>query len=280
MAGFVQFLRDAHGVGGRKSKARAGGLLERRGGKRRARRALRFGLRHVAYHESVFFYSVYNPLRLVFLFRFLGAGQHQGRTLMRFGVGGDDIKGFRHKRAYLALALHKYPQCRRLHASGAKAVAHLLPNEARQVVANQAVQHAPRLLRIPQVLVYEARVRQSLGNSLLGDFIKNNAFGLLEPQLLADVPGDSLAFAVGVGRQYHLVGDLRQLPELVYHFLFARHDLVVGDKSALDIDCFFIALRQVAHVAHRCAHDKVARLVDFFQILFDCLRFRGRLDDY
>src|SRR3989338_1700788 len=63
------------------------------------------------------------------------------------------------------------------------------------------------------------------------------------------------------------------------NFLLAGHDLVVGDKAALDIDGFFVALGQVAHVSHRCAHDKVSFGVYLLEILLYSLRLCGRLND-
>ena len=53
--------------------------------------------------------------------------------------------------ADLALALDDQPQRDRLHASRGKPAPHLVPQQRRDLVAHQPVQHAPRLLRIHQV---------------------------------------------------------------------------------------------------------------------------------
>ena len=43
-----------------------------------------------------------------------------------------------------------------------------------------------------------------------GDFMKDYALGALQSGRFLDVPGDSLALAVGVGRQKHFIGLLGQ----------------------------------------------------------------------
>src|SRR5262249_59020760 len=57
------------------------------------------------------------------------------------------------ERLDLALALHDQTQSHGLHASGRKSAPDFVPQERRNLVADNAVQHAPRLLRIHQVAV-------------------------------------------------------------------------------------------------------------------------------
>src|SRR3989338_6209181 len=148
--------------------------------------------------------------------RLITAGQQEVGLFRRLCCGSYYIKSLRHKRADLALALHQNAQRRRLHTSGTQAVAHLLPNKAREVVAYQAVEHAPRLLRVAQIFVNMARIFERFCDGFFCYFRKRNSFGTCclwfvtsQTKGLGYVPGDSLALAVGVGRQYYLVGLLR-----------------------------------------------------------------------
>ena len=60
-------------------------------------------------------------------------------------------------------------------------------------------------------------------------------FGLTG-ELLGDVPGDGLAFAIGVGRQQHALGPLGRALDLGEHLLLAVDDLVLGLEVVLDVD--------------------------------------------
>jgi hypothetical protein len=64
--------------------------------------------------------------------------------------------------------------------------------------------------------------------------------GFFSFELFLYMPGDSLALAVGVGCEDHLVGFFGERGELGNNFCFAGHHLVVGDKARRDIDRFFI----------------------------------------
>ncbi len=55
------------------------------------------------------------------------------------------------ERLDLAFAFYDEPHGYALHAAGGKAIAHLPPEEGRESVTYEAVQHAPRLLGIHQV---------------------------------------------------------------------------------------------------------------------------------
>ena len=55
------------------------------------------------------------------------------------------------KRADLALALDDQPQRDGLHAAGGKSAPHLVPKQRRNLVSDQPVEHAARLLRLDQV---------------------------------------------------------------------------------------------------------------------------------
>jgi hypothetical protein len=55
------------------------------------------------------------------------------------------------ERLDFAFAFHDQPQSDRLHASGGKAAANFIPQQRRNLIADQAVEHAPGLLRVDQI---------------------------------------------------------------------------------------------------------------------------------
>src|SRR5207245_6075134 len=90
--------------------------------------------------------------------------------------------------------------------------------------------------------------------------------------LVLDVPGDGLAFAIGVGGEQHAIGVLRRRLQLGDHLLLALDDLVDRLEAVLDVHAH-LGLRQVHDVAHRGLH-RVAGP----QVFLDRLRLRGGLD--
>src|SRR5207247_9555441 len=105
--------------------------------------------------------------------------------------------------ADLALALADDADGDRLHAPRREHAAHLVPEERRELVAHESVEDAPSLLRVEAVLVELAGSLERREHRLLRDLVEEHAMDVLPPRaaLLRDVPGDSTALAVGVGRQ-------------------------------------------------------------------------------
>ena len=107
----------------------------------------------------------------------------------------------------LTLAIADQLQRDRLHASGAQAAADLVPEERADLVADQAVEHATRLLRVDHLLVDLRRMFERAEHALLGDLVEHQAADLLPiaaAELLGEMPADRLAFAVRVGRDENL----------------------------------------------------------------------------
>src|SRR5690606_27997861 len=90
----------------------------------------------------------------------------------------------------------------------------LVPEEARERVAADAVEHAPRALGLVEVRVEVPRVGDALEHALLGDLVEEDALDLgLGVRLLDDVAEmerDGLALAVGVGREQDALRLLRR----------------------------------------------------------------------
>jgi len=180
----------------------------------------------------------------------------------------------RDERLDLALAVDDEAQGHALHASGAEAECELAPDQGRDVVTDDAVEHPPAPLCVVEVLVERARVGDAVLHPLLGDLVELDPLGRLlgRLELLVDVPGDGFALPVGVGREKDFVDVLRRLLEIVKNLFLARDDLVRLLKALFDIDPEL--LREVFDVALR-RDDLEPRP----QVLLDRLSLRGRFDD-
>ena len=88
----------------------------------------------------------------------LGEAGQERRRLRALEPRVDRPVLLRHEGPDLALALDDEAHGDRLHAAGREAAPHLLPEQRRQPVADQPVEHAARLLRVEEVLVEVARV--------------------------------------------------------------------------------------------------------------------------
>ena len=75
----------------------------------------------------------------------------------------------------LALAFNHKAHCHGLHTSSGEIPLHLTPQDWLQPKSNQAVEHAPCLLRIHKICVDTARVLDSAKNCRLGDFVEYDA---------------------------------------------------------------------------------------------------------
>ena len=132
---------------------------------------------------------------------------------------------------------------------GAQAERELGPDQRRDVVADDAVEHAARALRVVKVLVEVARVVEPVLDALLGDLVELDALHLelRALELLGDVPGDRLALAIGVGGEQERVGLLGLGLELGQDLLLALDDLVGLLEALLDVDAHLLG--QVFDVA-------------------------------
>ena len=179
----------------------------------------------------------------------------------------------------LVLALADHAQRRALHASGGQAAAHLLPQQRREIEADQVIERAARLLRIHQVQRQVARLGDGALHLALGDLVEHHALDFLALEVaaffeqLAQVPGDGFAFAVRVGRQVEVLGFLERARDGVDVFFVALDRLVVHGEVLVGIDRAFFR-HQVAHVAIGSEHLEILA-----EVLLDGFRFGGRLDD-
>ena len=168
----------------------------------------------------------------------------------------------------LLLALDDQPHGDRLHAPRRQPAPHLGPEHRADLVADQAVQHAARLLRLELLHVELHRLADRLVDRLLGDLVEEDALDVRvrRAHLLGDVPGDRLPFAIGVGRQQHALRVPRGLHDLRQHLLLAVDDHVLGLEAVLDVDPHLL-LGEILHVADRRLH-RCSPAPRYFLIVF------------
>ena len=176
------------------------------------------------------------------------------------------------RRLDLLLPLADQADGHRLDAPRRQAAADLLPEKRADLVADQAVEHAPRLLGVDALLV-DAPGRLECGlDRLLGDLVEEHPVDAVrrDLELLGDVPADRLAFTVGVGgdveRLRRLAGLLQVLQRLR---LRADGDVLRTKLPLLEVDAE-LALREILQVTERGLHH-----VSPVEVLLDGLHLRG-----
>ena len=157
-----------------------------------------------------------------------------------------------------------------------QAAADLLPQQRRQLVAHDAVQHAAGLLGVHQILIDVAGVTDAVRHHLFGDLIERDPPRLLirQVQKMLQMPADGFAFAVRVGGEVDGLAPLCRRLELLDDILFALDGPVIGGEIPVHVHAQR-ALGQVPQVAHTGLH-----LIIGAQILADGLGFGGGLHDH
>ena len=191
------------------------------------------------------------------------------------------------EREPLALAVDDESGCSRLHAARTETRPDLAPQHGADLVAVEAVEDAPRLLRVDKRRIELARVVDSALDGLRRDLVKDHALdghGRLEH--LEQVPRDGFALAVFISREPQLVGALECPLEVGDRLLLRVGDDVVGLEAVVDVDREFaerallqlgrkvLGLDEVANVPDRGLH-----LIVVAEVFADRLRLGGRLDD-
>src|SRR5213592_2943478 len=282
----VEALRDPHGARGLEAELARGLLLEARGdeGRRRVAAALlpldlgdRPGRTVETAQRLLHPRPVLEAEALVveLLDRHLGQPRREGWRLGRLEPRLDSPVLLGREGADLALPLADDADRDRLHAPRREPAAHLVPEEGRELVADQAVEDAARLLRVEAVLVELAGVPERLEDRLLRDLVEEHAVDVppAPAELLHDVPGDGLTLAVGVGGEVDVLLVLGGLLDLLEHLRLALDDVVLGREVALDV-VPELRLGQVHHVADGRLHLVVAP-----EVLAERPGLGRRLDD-
>ena len=312
----VQALGDAHGAPGREAQLPARFLLERRGGERRLRslgERFRFDRCHLVLHIA-------QPVD-----QRLGVGLLEvDDGIAPAGVGGDlpgggvevaaaghlapvelDERG-RESVGGLesalevpvlggpeghagALALDDEARGDALDPARRQPGHHLLPEDRRHLVADEAVEHPAALLRVDQLHVELAPVLDRFLDGRARDLVEDHApHRDVRPEHLEHVPRDRLALAVLVGREIELAGVLERVLEVLDDVLLLLGDHVDRLEVVLDVDPqaagvrALVLLRDFTRVAGQVADVPDARLhhVVRAEVARDGAGLRRRLDDH
>ena len=189
----------------------------------------------------------------------------------------------------LALALHDQACRHGLDAAGGEPARDLAPEDGRDLVAVQAVEDPPGLLRVDQAHVDLPRLLERALDRRAGDLVEDHPPDRhLRLQHLDQVPGDGLALAILVRREQELLRVGQPLAQLADLALLVGVDDVQRLEVVLDVDAetrpglllelvrnLLRAGRQVANVADGgIDHEVVA------EVRGDRPRLRRGLDDH
>lgn len=169
--------------------------------------------------------------------------------------------------AYLSLAFDYEAKCDGLDAPGAEAAVELFPEKRAELVADDAVEYSAGLLGVDLVEVDVAGGFESVLDGGGGNFVEGNAAYLFLGQLegLGKVPGDGLAFPVGVWGEVYGLSALAYLSELLEDGALPSDDGVAGLEACVDVDAEFLC-GKVAHVP-ATGFDRVALAEDLLYCL-------------
>ena len=179
-----------------------------------------------------------------------------------------------HERLNFALPVHDEAQGDRLHAARRKPRMDALAQQRRELVADEPVEHAARLLGVDEVVVDLARMLQSVCDGGGGNFVEFDAvFAVFELQNVLQMPGNGFALAVRVGREVYVFRLGGLFGQALDDLLFIGIDDVGRFEILFNVyaEAFF---GQVAHMPARSVHAVLP-----LQIFCDRFRLRRRLDD-
>jgi hypothetical protein len=205
------------------------------------------------------------------LFLYQLGGKRRWRVSVQVGGDRPVLLGF--KDLNRAFSFTDDAQRYGLHSAGAEAALDLAPQKRRDVVSDQPVEYPAGLLGFVFMGIEILRCCDRLPDGIFGEFMKENPIKLA-PLFLEDfcgVPGDGLAFAVGVRGQIDISdvpGRLLQPPD---DALFAGNTVVIGFEAVFDVDPHF-PCRKVFEMPDGCGDVEV--LAEIFFKGFDfCRRF-------
>src|SRR2546428_7499211 len=190
---FVEALRDHHCAFHAEAQLAGGILLQLAGGERWGRIAAPFFAVNRPNQPVSFLHSGADFLRFVTIrnLNFLFAlAEKTSIERWRFAGCKMRINGpvfFLFERLDLALAFDNKPESDGLYATSRQTAAHLVPQQWRNLIADETIEHAPRLLRVHKIFVNISRVLKSLLHGALGNLVKGHAadaLGFCFPLLL------------------------------------------------------------------------------------------------
>ena len=278
---FVQALRQHHGLFGRETEFPRSFLLQRAGDERRNGVALPLLLDDVLKFEGLAFRLGDQLLGLFLIgnFRFLIADllqfRREGGFLAAFEFGGDAPVFFLLEAFDFLFPFADHAERDRLHPSRAEPAVHLLPQQGADLVTDEPVENAPRLLRVDLVSIEFRRVLQRFLHALLGDLIEQHAVNLAFDQrrhLVADVMRDRFSLAIRVRSQVDIVHLLRRRLQSAQDLALAANGDVLRAEVIFNIHPQFL-FGQVLDVPHGRLDDEILA-----HNLLERVHLGGRLD--
>ena len=179
----------------------------------------------------------------------------------------------------LRFPLADQPERNRLHPPGAAAARQLAPEHGGEGEADEVIERPPCEIGFDQLLIEIPRVGNGGADRAPGDLVEGdpaNIDALERPPILqhrADVPGDRLAFPVGVGRQIEGAGALQSFGDRGHLPDAALVGLPIHGEILLRTDGSVLG-RQVADMAEAREHGEAPA-----EILVYCLSLGGRFDN-
>ena len=162
---------------------------------RRSVRLRYFFYRFLHYVFIVFVKLAYYLVKLFFVayfkfftFSLFQCGAHNVAVLLEIREKQPVL--FRLKRAYFALSFDDKTQCNRLNAPRGQIVVYFFTQDGGKFVAHQSIQYTSCLLRVHQIFVYRARVRQSVFDGFFAYFVefRPNRFVRVYAQYVCNMP--------------------------------------------------------------------------------------------
>ena len=203
-----------------------------------------------------------------------GSDQHSLRGIPGMEEGFYAVIWLRPEGDDLALAVHHQSQGHGLYAAGGETGLNLPPQQRRELVADQAVEHPAGLLGIDQVHIYGTRGFNRVEYRVPGDFVKDYPAGAgrVESEHLGKVPGNGLSLAVFIGCEPYDVRSGGRPLQILYHPALGCRYFIFRLEAVCYIYAF-ILVGKVADVAETGFHS-----VAVAKKFLNGPRFRRRLD--
>ncbi len=275
VTGFIEPLCHHHGLRHCESEAPRGFLLESGRGEW-GRRSFGVGFHCHIGHTEVCSGTSHEQSAAVFF---------RGQAVGKLGVECSPVAGgesgshspirFADKSFYLLLTFHDETHGHALDASGRQCRLDFLPQHGRQLEAHDAVEHAPRLLRVHSVEVDAAWVGNGMEDGFFRDFMEHDPSGVLrfQSQHLVKMPCNGFSLAVFIGCEPHSLGFCRCFAQFAHKLLFLVRNFVDRAETSLHIYAEALAF-EVAHMAVARHH-----FIVFAQKFLYGLCLGRRLDD-
>jgi len=200
-------------------------------------------------------------------------------AFFRDQVGFDSPVLTRYELLDFRLALADQAQRRTLDPARGQSALDLLPQQRRQIEADQIIERAPRLLRVDQLHRHLTRRFDRFLDGTLSDFMENDSIYVFSFQhvtfieQLDEMPGNRLALAIEVGREIKGIGLLHGLRDRIDMFRVAIDDLVLHFETMRGVYGSFLG-QEVAHMTIRGEDFEILT-----QVFLDRACLSRRLDD-